>query len=402
MDRDSGRGRTTILLLCFLAALLEGVDIQSMGLAAPKLGAEFGLGPAQLGYAATASVLGLFLGAGVGGRLADRIGRKAVLLGALVALGVFSLATAFARDLPSLLAIRVLAGIGMGGAFPNLIAIANEAAGPRSRALAVAVMYCGMPFGGGLAGLMVFFGGAAMDWRAIFYVGGLGPLALVPLLIWLLPESARFREALAAQGAVANRATVGTVLFGEGRAVATLTLWVAYFFTLLVVYLLVNWIPSLMVAKGLTRAEGALVSAVVNFGAVVGALIFGRAMDRGQERAVVIVMYVGMAAALAALAVLNGMTLMLAAGCAAGFFAIGGQVVLYALAPRYYGVLIRGAGVGAAVAAGRLGSMTGPLMGGALLQAGFGANAVLAGAIPGMALAAIAAVILLRQPAAGD
>lgn len=401
-----GRSQATVVALCFLAALLEGVDIQSMGLAAPKLGPEFGLGPAELGYAATASVFGLFLGAGIGGRLADRVGRKAVLIGSFVALGVFSIATAFVRDLPSLLVIRVLAGLGMGGAFPNLIAIAAEAAGPRSRALAVATMYCGMPFGGALAGLLVFFGGAGLDWRAVFYVGGLGPLVLVPLLLAALPESARFREAVAALrtvgGAAEGRPSVGTVLFGQGRAVATATLWISFFFTLLVVYLLVNWIPSLMVAKGLTRPQGALVSATVNFGAVAGSLIFGRLMDRGHERAVVIVMYVGMAASLAALAVLSGMAMMLVAGAGAGFFAIGGQLVLYALAPRYYGVLIRGTGVGAAVAAGRGGSMSGPLMGGALLSAGYGPNAVLAGAIPGMALAAIAAVVLLRRPVAGE
>jgi AAHS family 3-hydroxyphenylpropionic acid transporter len=396
------RSGATVIALCFLAALLEGVDIQSMGLAAPRLGPEFGLGPAQLGYAATASVFGLFLGAGIGGRLADRVGRKAVLVGSFVALGAFSLATSFVHDLPSLLVIRVLAGLGMGGAFPNLIAIAAEAAGPRSRALAVAAMYCGMPFGGGLAGLLVFFGGAGLDWRAVFYLGGLGPLVLVPLLMVALPESARFREAMAAQGAVEGRPTVGAVLFGEGRAVATATLWISFFFTLLVVYLLVNWIPSLMVAKGLSRPQAALVSATMNFGAVVGSLVFGRLMDRGYERTVVIVMYVGMAASLGALAVLNGKPLMLAAGAGAGFFAIGGQLVLYALAPRYYGTLIRGTGVGAAVAAGRLGSMTGPLMGGALLSAGYGANAVLAGAIPGMALAAIAAVVLLRRPVAEE
>lgn len=402
MPTESNRSRTVILALCFLAALLEGVDIQSMGLAAPKLGPEFGLGPAQLGYAATASVFGLFLGAAIGGRLADRVGRKAVLIGSFTALGVFSLATTVTHDLTSLLAMRVLTGLGLGGAFPNLIAIAAEAAGPRSRSLAIAVMYCGMPFGGALAGLMVFFGGAALDWRAVFYFGGYGPLLLTPLLIVLLPESARFRAALAAKGAVANRPSVGEVLFGEGRFIATATLWVSFFFTLLVVYLLVNWIPSLMVAKGLTRPQGALVSATVNFGAVAGSLIFGRLMDRGHERAVVIVMYVGMAASLASLAVLNGVAMMLVAGAGAGFFAIGGQLVLYALAPRFYDTLIRGTGVGAAVSAGRLGSMAGPLMGGALLSAGYGANAVLAGAIPGMAVAAIAAVILLRRPTAED
>jgi AAHS family 3-hydroxyphenylpropionic acid transporter len=401
MAEDARGGRATVILLCFLAALLEGVDIQSMGLAAPRLGPEFGLGPAELGYAATASVAGLFGGAAVGGRLADRIGRKAVLVGSFVALGLFSLATTVAWDLPSLIAMRVLTGLGLGGAFPNLIAIAAEAAGPRSRARAIGVMYCGMPFGGGLAGLMVFFGGAQLDWRAVFYLGGFGPLLLVPLLLFALPESARFREAVAAQGA-AGRAPAAEVLFGGGRAGPTLALWVSYFFTLLVIYLLQNWIPVLMVAKGLSRPEGALISACVNFGAVAGSLILGWLMDRGHERAVVAGMYLGMAASMAALAVMHGFGPMALAGAGAGFFAIGGQLVLYALAPRYYDTLSRGTGVGAAVAAGRLGSMTGPLMGGALLSAGFSAAVVLGAAIPGMAVAAVAAMLLLRREGAAD
>jgi AAHS family 3-hydroxyphenylpropionic acid transporter len=397
MAAEMPRSRVLVTFLCFLAAIFEGIDIVSMGLAAPKLGPEFGLGPAQIGYVATASVFGLALGAVVGGRAADRVGRKAVLIVALVALAVFSLATAFVHDLTMLLIVRVLTGLGLGGAFPNLIAIVVESAPPSARGGALSTMYSGMPLGGILGGLMVFFGGAQLGWRAIFYLGGFGPLLLVPLLIVALPESSSFRQARAERGDAPM--PVAEVLFGGGRAVSTLLLWVSFLFTLLVVYLLLNWVPSLMVGKGLTRPQGALVSAVLNSGGVLGSLILGHLMDRGHARAVVGGMYVGIAAGLIALAYGQGLHALLVAGFVAGFFAVGGQLVLYTLAPSRYATLVRGTGVGGAVAAGRIGAIAGPLMGGALLNAGLGAGVVILAAVPGLLLAGIAASVLVARPA---
>jgi AAHS family 3-hydroxyphenylpropionic acid transporter len=169
------------VFICFLVALFEGLDIQSMGVAAPRLGPAFGLTPGQMGMVMSASTLGLMIGAALGGWISDRIGRKTVLIFSMAALAVFSLATTIAPGYPTLLVIRVLAGLGLGGAFPNLIALVSEVAPQRIRVTALGLMYCGLPVGGATAGAIAASVSSA-DWRPIFYVGGLGPLLLIPVL----------------------------------------------------------------------------------------------------------------------------------------------------------------------------------------------------------------------------
>lgn len=393
--------------LCFLISLFEGIDIQSMGIAAPRLAPEYGLTPAQLAQVITPSVVGLFVGSMIGGRLADLIGRRWVLILSTAIFGIFSLLTTLPRDLTLLIAIRFVAGLGMGGAFPNLIAMAAEAVSPKHRGRAISLMYCGMPCGGTIVGLLAYFGGPGMDWRNIFYLGGWGPLLAVPILFLFLPESSQFKaakERAKVRGDVRAEKPqpIMDVLFGGGRAPATLMLWICFFFTLVVVYLLLSWIPQLMVGKGLTPGQGAAVSAVLNIGAICGSLSLGRLFDTGRRKLAIGVMYIGLVTALALLAQLQGFGPLAAAGFAAGFFAIGGQLVLYALAPGYYGTLVRGTGVGAAVTAGRLGSITAPLMVGAILQAGYTSAHAIGAAIPGLVLAAIAAWLLIRRPGETD
>jgi AAHS family 3-hydroxyphenylpropionic acid transporter len=260
-------------------------------------------------------------------------------------------------------------------------------------------MYCGLPLGGALASFVAARGGVHLDWRANFYIGGFGPVILAPLLDVLLPNSRRPAPAQAEPEPQASP-SIAKVLFGEGRAPSTVLLWLGYFFTLLVVYLLLNWVPTLMAGKGLTRPQSSTVALTMNLGAAVGSLVLGLLMDGKRRRAAVGVTYVGMALSLAALAVLTGFSPLMAAGACAGFFVIGGQLVLYALSPDCYPAPIRGAGVGAAVAAGRLGSIAGPLLGGEVLAAGYGAPVVLGLAVPGLAVAAIAVLALLYRPAA--
>jgi len=164
-------GRTmssgAVLALCFVVALLEGVDGQSMGAIAPSLAAEYGLDPWQVGLALSASLVGLLIGAAVGGVLADRVGRKRVLIASVVLLGVFSLATTIAPDLTSLLLIRFLTGLGMGGAFPTLIAMAGEAVSPDRRSTAISLMCCGIPLGGAVAGALVTATIGEYGWRPV-------------------------------------------------------------------------------------------------------------------------------------------------------------------------------------------------------------------------------------------
>lgn len=389
----------TTLALCFAIALLEGLDLQSVGVAAPRMAREFGLTVSQMGLAFSAGTFGLLPGAMLGGRLADRFGRKRVLIASVVLFGLLSIATAQASSFAMLVVVRVLTGIGLGGAMPNLIALSSEAVEPRARSSAVAAMYCGIPFGGVVASLIGVLLAGDTEWRHIFYVGGAGPLLLVPLLIGLLPES---RAYLDVAGTGAARASVAHTLFGGGRTPSTLALWISYFCTLIVLYFLLNWLPSLMAARGLDRAHVGLVQICFNVGGGLGALGIGAALDRMRAQRVVGGMYAGIVLSLAALAAAPGFASLAAAAFAAGMFVIGGQSVLYALAAIYYPTAMRGTGVGTAVAVGRLGSVVGPLAAAQLLAMGRSASVVIGASIPVTLVAAAAALLLIRWPRAGD
>ena len=395
---DSGREQRVFatLALCFLTAVIEGMDLQSMGIAAPSLAPEFGLSKQQLGVVLLASPLGLFFGAFIGGRIADSWGRKNALVLATALFGALQLCTAWAAGLPSLLVMRFLCGLGLGGAFPNLIALTAEASRGRNSIVNVVITVAGMPAGGALASLIGFLAGANGDWRIVFYVGGIAPLLLAPVMVLALPESALFREAKAAAAAAGTKHTVLEVLFGETRAGPTVLLWVAVFFTTLVTYLLLNWMPVLMGAKGFSKTDAFLIQILFNVGAAVGSVYLGWRMQRRPRRMILLVCYAGLAAGLIVMAPL-GKDLLLAAATAAalGACVLGAQFILYGLAPAYYAVETRGTGTGATVAASRLGSAVGPFVAGILLGHGASATHVLQALLPVTALAAAAAIGLL-------
>ncbi|ELV1419744.1 MFS transporter [Escherichia coli] len=161
--------------LCFLVALMEGLDLQAAGIAAGGIAQAFALDKMQMGWIFSAGILGLLPGALVGGMLADRYGRKRILIGSVALFGLFSLATAIAWDFPSLVFARLMTGVGLGAALPNLIALTSEAAGPRFRGTAVSLMYCGVPIGAALAATLGF-AGANLAWQTVFWVGGVVPL----------------------------------------------------------------------------------------------------------------------------------------------------------------------------------------------------------------------------------
>jgi AAHS family 3-hydroxyphenylpropionic acid transporter len=395
---DAGRPQRvmTTLALCFLAAVIEGFDLQSMGIAAPSLGPEFGLSRQQLGVALLASPLGLFFGAFIGGRAADFWGRKTALVTATALFGALQLRTAWATGLESLIVIRFLCGLGLGGAFPNLIALTAEASGGRNSIINVVITVAGMPAGGALASVIGYLAGAAGDWRIVFYVGGIAPLMLAPVMALALPESRLFRAAKAAAAAAGTKHTIREALFGGTRARPTVLLWLALFCTTLVTYLLLNWMPVLMGAKGFSKTDALLIQTLFNVGAAVGSVFLGWRMQQRPGRMVLFVCYAGLAAGLVVMAPL-GKDLLLAAATAAavGACVLGAQLILYGLAPAYYAVETRGTGTGACVAASRLGSAVGPVFAGILLGQGASETHVLQALLPVTAVAAAAAIGLL-------
>ena len=186
-------------------------------------------------------------------------------------------------------------------------------------------------------------------------------------------------------------------IFAPETASATLLLWLCYFFTLLVVYMLINWLPMLLVDQGFSASQASGVMFALQMGAALGTLMLGALMDKLSPLSMSLLIYSGMLASLIALGVANSFSLMLISGFIAGMFATGGQSVLYALAPLFYRTEIRATGVGTAVAVGRLGAMSGPLLAGKMLALGTGTVGVMAASAPGIVLAGVAVFWLMKK-----
>ncbi len=380
-----GASANLVVFICFLIAAVEGYDIQAFGVAAPRLAPELALDPSQVGWAASIAMVGLVVGALAGGWVADRIGRKPVLLASVALFGLFSLATAAAPSYEVLLWARLATGLGFGGAMPNLIAVAMEISRPERRTATVTAMFCGMPVGGASAALMARLAGDGLEWRAIFVAGGVVPLLLLPLIFVLLPETRPEPHP------EADRDTV-RALFGEGRAPSTLLVWAAFMLTLVVLYLALNWLPTLVVDKGHPASEGFAAAMAFNVAGVVGSFLMGAVSDRFGWRTPLTLAYLALGAAMAGLAAADAPLAILALSGAAGFLVMGAQFSLYAVAPMLYPPAFRAAGAGAAVGVGRLGSIFGPLIAGELRNGGASPGQVFLSVAP---VALAAAVILL-------
>jgi MFS transporter, AAHS family, 3-hydroxyphenylpropionic acid transporter len=383
------------IALCFFVAVLEGFDIQAMGVAAPRMAPEFGLSPGQLGWAFAISNIGLVIGASLGGWLADRVGRKPVFIGAVLAFGLFTLLTSIAATFETLFVVRLCAGLGFGSALPNMMAVAAEISAPEKRATTASTIFCGMPLGGGTSALLTQLLPPDFDWRVLFVVGGALPLLLAPVMYLLMPETLQRRAPTAPP-----RANAVSALFGAGRAAPTLLLWLAFFPTLLILYLILNWLPTLVAANGLDRVVAPQASLAFNFASVLGALLIGRLVDRVGARWPLVVAYLALIASLIALGASRELTSILVLSGAAGFFLLGANYALYGVAASYYPTSVRGTGSGASVAVGRLGSIVGPVLAGVLLTGGTSATNVVQYMAPVATVAAIAVFALgfCRKP----
>ncbi|HEY0212111.1 MAG TPA: 3-(3-hydroxy-phenyl)propionate transporter MhpT [Paenirhodobacter sp.] len=394
-DHRQGGGRA--LACASLAAIIEGFDLQSAGVAVPKLAPALGLGPHEVGMFFSSATIGLIIGALIGGRIADARGRRAGLVIALVTFGVFSLATALVNTFEQLMLVRFLTGIGLGGALPNLVNIAAESTTPERRGRAVSIMYAGIPVGGAIASGVAMLGLHGDDWRSLFVVGGLLPLALAPFIHRLLPPLAvRKTQMTTASSALSQ-------VFAPATLATTMVLWVSFFLGLLVVYLLLNWMPQLLVSRGLAKGDASLVQVLFNVGGVIGSLVGGQMLDRRNPVGPVALCFGAAAAALLMLGFLPAsLGLMLLGGALVGGAVLCVQSILYGVAPQCYPFEIRGTGVGVAVAVGRLGSIAGPLFAGVLVASGFAPSQVMFALVPITLLAGLTTVILLlrRRPAA--
>jgi AAHS family 4-hydroxybenzoate transporter-like MFS transporter len=406
-----------IVALCMLVAVLDGFDTQTIGFLAPAISADLHIPLYRFGPVFTAGLVGLMVGAILCGTLADRYGRKRVLIAATISFGACALLTAYATTLPQLMVIRFLTGVGLGGAMPNIVAIASEFSPRRLARISVTLLFCGMPAGAVLGGMASAILLPRFGWHALFFVGGALPLAVAAALAIWMPESVRYliqrgdagRRVNAIMRRIAPDLDAGTVvvantvrsqgsatirqLFTDGRAPATILLWIPYFLNLMVLYFSISWLPAVLVLNGQDVSIGIEAITAFSVGGIIGSMAQGRLMNRFGVTPVLCTEFVIYMVFVAALALLPlDTTFILACTLGAGCAVQGAQAGLNSLAAEIYPVAIRATGVGCALSVGRIGSIIGPVAGALMLAQHWNARQIfLAGMMPG----AIATLALL-------
>jgi MFS transporter, AAHS family, 4-hydroxybenzoate transporter len=391
------------LLLCFFIVAVDGFDTAAIGFIAPAIRGEWSLTPAHLAPVFGAGLAGLMAGAFVFGPLADRFGRKTILMICVGFFGLMSLASAWSDSLEMLIALRFLTGLGLGGAMPNSVTLSSEYAPEKHRSVLVTTMFCGFTLGSALGGVVAAHIVAGMGWRAVLVIGGVLPLVLLPVLFLLMPESARYlvmtgrklgevrrvlqriapQEDLSNAGfSVTEKAHAGFPvkhLFSPELLRGTVFLWIGFFMSLLVIYLLSSWLPTLISSTGMSLKDASLVTAMFQVGGTVGAITLGQLMDRFKPQLVLGITYALAALFTALIGMSTGNTPMLVlAVFGAGFCVSGGQVGANALSAGFYPTSSRATGVSWANGVGRIGSVLGSMAGGLLLASGLGLPTVFA------------------------
>jgi MFS transporter, AAHS family, 4-hydroxybenzoate transporter len=406
-----GAFQISIFILCGICLIVDGFDVQAMGYVAPALIQEWKLQNVMMAPVFSAGLLGVLIGSFVFSMLADRIGRRPVMIGATLFFGVVTLATAQADSVEELRWLRFVAGLGLGGIMPNAVALCGEFSPRSSRVLIMMLVGNGFTVGAALGGFLAAWLIPNYGWRSVFYLGGTFPLVIaLAMLVWL-PESLQFlglkgkaRSRIArtlqhldptqswaedAEYFVPEEARGGASLaqlFQEGRATGTVLLWTTSFMNLLNLYFLSSWLPTVVRAAGYPLATGVYVGTALQVGGVIGTILLGWLVKRFG--------FVGVLTTCFALASLSialigqpglPLALLFVVVFLAGAGVIGGQVGINALAGTFYPTRLRSTGIGAELGVGRLGAIVGPLVGGQLMALQWSSRELfLAAAVPAL------------------
>ena len=380
--------------LCWLVNILDGFDLLAISFAAPTLAKAWQLDPRTLGIVFSSGLLGMTVGSLLLGPAADRIGRRRMILLATAVLGLSTLATAGATSVGPLMLLRGITGVAIGALLPSLNTLVAEYTPDRRRNLAISFMHLGYPVGGIAGGVLASRLIPSAGWEAVFLVGGLFTLAILPVLLLGLPESLQYLlrhdqprsraaadklavrlgidlQAARAQPVRVNTSSVGEVLHGRWLAPG-LALWTCFFLGNLTLYFLLNWTPTVLVEAGLPGDKAIRAGMMLNLGGGLGMLSLGYLSARWSIQRMMsgffvlgglFIMALGQVSR--ATELLSGLTIL------AGFFSLGGLIGLYSLAARLYPASSRATGIGLAIGAGRFGAILGPYAGGVLISLGW-------------------------------
>ncbi|MFH7409528.1 MFS transporter [Acinetobacter variabilis] len=379
-----------IVLWCVFVVIFDGYDLAINGVALPLLMQEWNMTAVQAGMLASTALAGMMFGAMLFGMLADKIGRKNVILICVTLFSGFTFWGGFASGPTEFGILRFIAGLGIGGVLPNLVALTSEYAPQKMRSTLVTTMFSGYAVGGIMAALLGAWFTPSFGWEIMFYIAGI-PLLMLPILYLYLPESLTFlvkkqqnekaskivQQISPEQNVTANTQFVLNevhapdasiaALFKQGRSMSTLLFWCCFFMCLLMVYALGSWLPKLMMAAGYSLGNSLMFLMAMNIGAVVGTIGGGILADRFHLKPVIIGMFLLGAVSLVGLGFNSPQAVIYLLVAAAGASAIGSSILLYSFVAQYYPLAIRSTGIGCASAVGRVGAIVGPIIIGFLL-----------------------------------
>jgi len=420
------RFHASLLFWCSIIIIFDGYDLAVVGIALPSIMKEMGVDATQAGFMVSSALFGMMFGAVVMGTIADRIGRRLTIAICVGLFSVFTAAAGFTSDPVSFSITRFLAGLGIGGVMPNVVAQMTEFSPRKIRGTMVTLMFSGYSVGGMLAALLGKGLIESHGWQSVFLAAAL-PVVVIPAVLRSMPESLPYlirRGRIGAAQAILHRMSPGYVpqasdhfalpstdtaarapirqLFEDGRGFSTLMFWVAFFMCLFMVYALSSWLAKLMAGAGYSLGSALTFVLVLNFGAMAGAIGGGWLADRFNIKYVLVGMYALAAVSITLLGYGMPTGVLFVVVALAGASTIGTQIVTYAYAGQFYPAAMRGTGIGWASGVGRSGAILAPIVIGVLvgmqlpLQQNF-----MAMALP--AVVAVVAVLLIdhRRSASG-
>lgn len=411
-ERTNKKFAVNLIAWTFLLMLLEGFDVSSISFIASILMEDWNIDSASFGYVFGAGTVGLMIGGFLFGYIGDKLGRKKTIMISTAMFAVFTLLTVFANSLFVLILLRFLVGLGLGGTVPLCIVLVNEYAPKTAKGRWVAIMFTGFPLGMSAGGMISAWLLSNFDWHSIFIVGGIAPLLALAGIYWKLPESLRFLvnknksrteitklvltlkpDTKITQNTeftvdVIDKEIVFTpkMLFAKNLKFVTPLIWAASIISSFVVYFMNSWMPKLLVSSGLSLTDAAFTTSLYHLAGLLGGPAVGWLIDRYGLLACVLFPLFGSILTAVLGFPITGVLLMISVFCA-GFFVIGTQGIMTASTPMFYPTAYRAKGNGIAMGIAKIGSITGPIIGGILMaqltlnQLFFVNSGIIAGAV---------------------
>ncbi|WP_439240465.1 MFS transporter [Lonepinella sp. BR2474] len=422
-DKKLSTHQWILIILCFLVVAIDGMDVAIMGFLAPAITSEWGVSRSEFGIVMGAAPIGLAIGAFFAGSSSDYFGRRKVLLISVLCFAISTILTALTDNVTEMSLWRLITGLGLGAAMPNASTLLSEYIPNKRKGIIMASMFTGFNLGSALIGLIAAHMEPTFGWRSVLYLGGIAPLVLFVVMLFLLPESAKFmvirnypvekiRKVLTKIGnesvAQYQSFVTGDIDMGKKQPIAilfqkefflkTIMLWLTYFMGLLVIYLSTGWLPTMLKDAGWSLSEAANTTALFQIGGTIGGVLIGVLLDKCKPAKAIGSTYLLGGICLLSLAAV-GLDSFWAVSfiCLVGFCLSGAQTGLNAHVPTVYPSVARATGVSSMLAVGRFGSILGSSIGGVLLEQNWGFSGIFTALAVPACLAAVSIFIAGRE-----